>query len=267
MGTSVGLVGPISGKIGTMVWYYRNGKQHQRVYISNPNNPKSTAQQLQRMKMALAGRLSKIVQDTALEGFDGSKTDRRSAFLRNVLLSTQSTEDGASIPFQSVVFSTGSLGVMNGHTVSAGSSSPQQRALNITASHGSTEEPLPVGYGERYVVLCLNEETSQFDYCATGLLNMPEEGSTSAQTLVVFRVGDKVNPYTAVVYVVPFIAAQAQDGVDYRYTYLGTEDGTIVIDVVTGEQLGRPQVFGQSQFVGTLSLPQPNSKELAKGSK
>lgn len=257
MGKAVGMIGGISGKVGNVVYYYRNGVQVARVYVPNPGNPKSAGQTAQRLRMALTGRLSKIVPDAAIEGFDGSKTERRSKFNSNVLLNSAVENGRASILFQGMVFSEGTLGVQNGHTASAGSSSLNQRALTITTTHGQSEAPLPEGYGERYVVLCMNTETSLFDYGVTGLLTMPAAGETSASNSVVVRIGDKVGEYLALIYVVPFIARGESGGGVTRYSYLGTEDGTIVVDELTGESLGRPELFGQSVFIRSLSLPAP----------
>lgn len=266
MARTNGLTGGVTGKVGNWVFYYRNGQYVARQYVPHPSNPKTAGQNVQRLKMVLAGKLTKIVPDAALEGFMGTKGERRSAFNSNVLLNSSVENGQASIMYQAVVFSEGTLGVQNGHTAAAGSSSVNQRALTITTSHGQAEDPLPEGYGERYVVLCMNAETSVFDYGVTGLLTMPAAGETSASTSVVVRIGDKVGEYIALIYVVPFIAVSGSGGGVTRFSYLGTADGTIVVDELTGESLGRPEMFGQSVFIRSLSLPAPQqSKELAKG--
>lgn len=257
MGKAVGLIGGISGKVGNVVYYYRNGVQVARVYVPNPGNPKSQGQTAQRLKMALAGRLSKVVPDAAIEGFDGSKSERRSSFTSNVLLNSTVENGRASILYQSMLFSEGSLAVLNGHTARAGSSTEFRRSLTIATTHGATEEPLPDGYGERYVVLCLNMQTSVFDYGVTGLLTMPTEAGVAADTSMNIRVGDQTSDYLALIYVIPFIARGSEVGGETRYSYLGTSDGTIVVDDLTGESFGRPEIFGQSVFIRSLSLPLP----------
>ena len=186
-----------------MVFYYRNGQYVAREYIAKPTNPKSAAQNVQRLKMVLAGRLTKIVPDAALEGFNGTKQDRRSAFNSGVLLNSSVTGGSASIPFGGVLFSEGTLGVANGHSVSAGASSSQNRIVRIATAPGAT---VPAGYGERYVVLALNTETSVFDYAMTGLIQQPT-GSEAVTTNVYFRIFSTAGavPYIGLVYVVPFV--------------------------------------------------------------
>lgn len=253
MASTNGIIGGITGKLGNAVFYYRNGKYVAREYIAKPSNPKSLAQSVQRLKMALAGRLTKIVPDAAVEGFGGSKTDRRSAFNQNVLLNTTVADGTASIPFGSVLFSEGTLGVHNGHSVSAGTTTVQSRSLRIATAAG-TEVPLT--YGERYVALALNKSTSVFDYAETGLLTQPS-GSETTQTSVFFRIFNRDTDYIGLVYVVPFVLSTEVMPGSGRYSWIGTDEGTIVVDELTGETLGRPGLFGQSVFVGSIELPAP----------
>ena len=256
MGKTVGLIGAVRGKVGNVVYYVRNGVQTMRVYNPKPANPKTEGQNAARLKMVLAGRLSKIVPDAAIEGFGGSRQDRRSAFNSNVLTGAVVSGGRASIAYGDVVFSRGSLGVLNGHTVTAGASTAIQRQVVVNVVNHANEGELPEGYGERYVVLCMNAATSQFDYCETGLLAMPAAGAT-ATTNVYVRTGDNGSEYVGLVYVVPFVASAGRGGVRDRYSYVGTEDGTLVVDVLTGETLGAPEVFGMSQFIRAVTLPEP----------
>lgn len=267
MGTSVGLVGPISGKIGTMVWYYRNGKQHQRAYISKPNNPKSAAQQSQRVKMALAGQLSKIVFYDAIEGFDGSKTERRSRFLSSVMLGTTVEGGRASIGFGDLVFSEGNQPLLTGHHVDP-TPTTTNATRKITISTGySAGVQIPEGYGERYVALFLNSGTSQFDYAVTGLLRMPTTAGQAVTTTVELAVGDQQAAYVVAVYAYPFVA-KADGGTGRgRYSFLGTDEGTIVVDEETGETLGRPELFGGSQFIGSVEAVPPTQSSKSKSAK
>ena len=256
MGRTNGIIGGITGKVGTMVFYYRNGQYVAREYIAKPTNPKTAGQNIQRLKMVLAGRLTKIVPDAALEGFNGTKSDRRSAFNSGVLLNSTVANGSASIPFGSVLFSEGTLGVANGHSVSAGTSTSQNRVVRIATAPGSS---VPAGYGERYVVLALNTQTSVFDYAETGLLLQPS-GSEAVTTNVYFRIFSTSGavPYIGLVYVVPFVVTAEGAGGSGRYSYLGTDEGTIVVDELTGESMGRPSEFGQSVFVGSVELPAPS---------
>ena len=247
----------MSGKVGNVVYYTRNGEQLMRVYVKKPSDPKSQAQTNQRLKVVLAGRLSKIVPYEAIEGFVGPKSVRRSSFLRNVTLGASVAQQVASIAFGDIVFSEGSLPVVMGHSVSAGSGqTAAQRSVTIQTGY-SAQDTVPTGYGERYVVLWLNQATSQFDYAVTGLMTLPESSGATVNTVVSCRVGDLTATYTAVVYVYPFLARAEGSTGSGRYSFIGVEDGTVVVDLVTGESLGRPEVFGGSVFVRSLEVAPP----------
>lgn len=261
MGKSVGFIGPISGKIGTIVFYYRDGKQNQRVYVPNPNNPKSAAQQATRLKLSLAGKLSSIVPAEALEGMPGgSRTQRRSRFLKDVIGMASVSDGKAMIAEEDILFSEGALGVLPGHSVAAGTSAVGRRSVNIT-THMLSGTVVPEGYGERYVVLMLNGITSQFDYAETGVIDIPEAGA-STTTLVNVRVGDQTSPYTALVYVYPYESPGAGGG-RFRVSDLGTGDGTVFVDSETGELVSSGLVYGRSILVGRVDIqpPQTMSRE------
>ena len=256
MAKSAGQNSPLTGKVGDRVYYYLNGSQVARTYVAKPNNPKSLAQRTQRLKMALTGRLSKVVPDSALEGFGGNRVARRSKFNSNVLLNTSVVDNVASVEFEDVVFSEGTLGLLTGHSFTAGTGSTFQRSVVVDVLHGSSDPALPEGYGERYVVLLLNNSTSQFDYAESGVLPMPN-GAESTSTTVNFRVADRTSVYTALLYLIPFgIDERRLDG-GARYSYIGTGEGTIVIDAVSGEAVGRPDLFGTSLFFAAVQVNPP----------
>lgn len=74
--------GQFRGKLGGDVFYIRNGAQLIRAYQPVVNNPKSSTQQLQRAKGALAGKVSAITPWQVIQGLNGSKNERRSRFLQ-----------------------------------------------------------------------------------------------------------------------------------------------------------------------------------------
>lgn len=267
MARTNGLTGGITGKVGSMVFYYRDGKYIARQYIPNPSNPKSVRQVIQRLKFSLAGKLSSIVPYAAIEGMGGgSKTGRRSAFMKNVLLNSTVTDGVASILFKNVVFSEGSLALATEHVVSVGTPSTYNRFINILTRHLSTSDALAEGYGERYVVLLLNTSTSQFDYAVTGLLEMPVSTvgeTTEVTTTVSIAVGDRTAVYKAIVYVYPFIAGSGRKS-GLRTSYLGTESGTIVVNEDTGEELGSPEVFGRSDEIRDVDVNPPQAQSSSR---
>lgn len=83
------------GKLGNIVGVRgKNGKTHVRLFVK-PSNPQTEKQIKARVKMSLAGQLSKITPASALVGFKGSKSERRTKFMRNIILnSTASVNPG-----------------------------------------------------------------------------------------------------------------------------------------------------------------------------
>ena len=258
MGTINGVVGGITGKVGGMVFYYRNGKYVAREYIASPSNPKSSRQVEQRLKLALAGRLSKVVPYEALEGFGGSRPDRRSRFLSGVMAGASVSGGSALIDDGLLSFSDGALPLLCSHTVRADSSTAYTRSLDIVSSLVEGVE-YPSGYGERYVVLFLDGYGSQYDYCLTGLLNAPTVVGTPVVTNVLLKVAEGSGAYSALVYVYPFAVSDELRGGRFRVSFLGSGDGTVLVDLDTGEEFGRPDVFGKSQFIANVALDAPSA--------
>lgn len=254
MARTNGLTGGITGKVGSMVFYYRDGKYIARQYVPNIANPKSERQVAQRLKMALAGRLSSVVPYGALEGYEGSRTQRRSAFMRSVLLASTVSEGRASIAAPDIVFSEGSMSELKRHQVT-GSADVSIRSVTFTLSDDLGHPVVPEGYGERYVVLFMNTETSVFDYCVTGLLNIPADGET-ATTVASVRVGTTTGvSYVWFAYSYPYLTGSS-DG-RMRTSFLGVEGETVVVDLLTGETLGSPVEFGRSVFLGSGTIQPP----------
>ena len=257
MGKTVGLIGEVNGKVGNVVFYTRNGVQVTRVYVAHPNNPKSSAQNRQRLKMALCGRLSSIVPFAAIEGFGGNKSQRRSRFLQYVLRSATSVDGRAVLLENSLLFSDGATGLLNVHSVRVLSASGNLRGVAVDSRLPSSGYVLPEGYGERFVVLFLNTGTSNYDYAVTGLVNLPTSASTDTATGVSVRVGDPSAAYRAIVYLYPFVLDGSNVNMDFRASYIGTEDGTVVVDQLTGEELSVPLLYGRSLCLGGVDIPAP----------
>lgn len=82
--TPIGL-GQFSGRVGGVVYAVQAGRQVVRAYQPVVSNPKSTAQNIQRAKGNLVGRISKITPWQILEGLGDNKFNRRSRFLKLLL--------------------------------------------------------------------------------------------------------------------------------------------------------------------------------------
>lgn len=75
MGKSVGLLGPISGKVGNMVGYtLKDSKQNQgwREYKPNVRNPQSDGQMVQRVKMAAVNNLYRDLKEIIQRGMENT---------------------------------------------------------------------------------------------------------------------------------------------------------------------------------------------------
>lgn len=91
MGKAPNGLGKFSGKVGGVVFAISNGEQIVRAYQPVVNNPKSGAQQLQRAKGNLVGRLSAITPYQVLTGLGANRRARRSRFLQLALRAATST--------------------------------------------------------------------------------------------------------------------------------------------------------------------------------
>lgn len=247
-----GLFTPVTGRVGGLVYFYRDGKQVQRILVK-PRNPRSAAQVANRLKFALAGRLSGVVPAEALEGMPGAnKVQRRGRFAKEVMRAAVVEGGTASIGYEDVVFSEGSLALLNSHGATAVESSYSIRKLDITTTW---RHELPAGYGERFVVVLVNAGTSQYDYVETGLLEMPSEGGSTTRR-VEFFVGDHISTYQALVYVYPFAYDGSVRG-DMSVSYLGTTGTGVSVDLETGEVVSGGLVYGRSVFMKRISLTPP----------
>lgn len=75
MGKSVGLLGPVSGKVGNMVGYVlKDSKQTQgwREYKPNVRNPQSDGQMVQRVKMAAVNNLYRDLKEVIQRGMENT---------------------------------------------------------------------------------------------------------------------------------------------------------------------------------------------------
>lgn len=100
-----------SGKIGTIVGMKgANGESYIREYVK-PANPKSTKQTEQRVKMSLAGLMSKLTAQSVIYGMGTTPRKRRPAFVSNIVRRAVTTTSGgqaiAKINPADVIFSDG----------------------------------------------------------------------------------------------------------------------------------------------------------------
>lgn len=109
MATGSLMMGTLKGKLGETVAMRRNGKQVVRAYISNPKNPNSQKQQVQRMVQATAAQAysaMKLICDHSFEGVQvGQKSmsyflSKNMDYLRSsIVASADGTLQSASADF------------------------------------------------------------------------------------------------------------------------------------------------------------------------
>ena len=78
MATGSFMKGTLKGKLGETVAMRRNGKQVVRAYISNPKNPNSQKQQVQRMVQATAAQAYSAMKKICDHSFEGVQVGQKS---------------------------------------------------------------------------------------------------------------------------------------------------------------------------------------------
>lgn len=110
------MLGYARGKVGSLVFARRKGEQITRAYNANPNNPRSTAQMLQRMKWANLVAFYRATQPKLKMAFENKPTGLSdfNAFMSAnlgktaVYLTKQQVNDGAAV-ISPYIISRGSL--------------------------------------------------------------------------------------------------------------------------------------------------------------
>lgn len=116
MAKGINMVGKFRGKVGAMVFRTEAGiGQIASEYNPNPKNPRTLAQTRQRVKMSLAGMISKNIPANLLVGLDSNGRTARSMFVSNILKSA-TLEAGATagsfkavLDMEKIKFSMGAL--------------------------------------------------------------------------------------------------------------------------------------------------------------
>lgn len=202
-----GLNGLIRGRQGNNVFSIQNGTQVVKVYNPQVANPRTIAQREQRVKFALAGKMSGATPSDALIGMlGGNNRARRARFVQ--LITQRSSVSGtesnlvAAIPYESVVYSEGSVAMYSVPptitAVAAGLANSRRIQVTVSAiSAGGS----PSGYGELVVAALYDAETSMLDEVQV------QERVSGTSTVFNFRQGQQRDCRVAC-YVVPFINEQ-----------------------------------------------------------
>lgn len=257
MAKNVGLIGGVSGKVGNVVYATVNGVQTVRVYQPNVFNPKSVAQTAQRAKMSLAGRLSSLLTNEMLQGINApSRRNRRARFVSKVIRAAtfnDSVGNGfAKVQPDALVFSEGSVTPFERTTTLAVAQGSTNRVVNVSvtiAASASDAEFRPAGYGERIIVLAIDNSTSQYDVAVMADAVLPAAGA-SATTRIPMYSGLGWADHEFFVYVVPYVDTAIVSPSDY--SYLGVPDDGIIVSVDSDTSVLRR--YGDSIYEGYVAL-------------
>lgn len=196
--------GQFSGKLGGDVFAVRNGQQIVRAYQPIVSNPKSVAQNIQRAKGNLVGRISKITPWQILEGLGANKSLRRSRFLRLLLRNVtagQAAGDptifNAKLENAGFIFSEGALVPL--HRVVTASALESSLSVTVSTAPGvSTQQAASQGV---LVVAVIKQSTGVWEEVLYRYVS-PDELTSSSLTIEFLHRSE--GAYTASVYYAPF---------------------------------------------------------------
>lgn len=224
MGKLVGLVGTISGKIGTMVYSKgKGGITYGRAYQPQVKNPKSLGQTYQRVKMNLVGRMSQVTPAEVLVSLGSDKRECRSEFNR-MLLGVATVESSGSNPIakiapKDVVFSKGI------QALEAIVSTPAVVTANVvTLGLTLGDASLAQRYGERVIVAIIDPS----DKAGYSIIRYKDVvlSSTTAQSVAIATGVPIADGSMVCIYRVPFVLND--EGLSMRTQTLAN-DGTDII--------------------------------------
>lgn len=244
MAKFVGMIGTISGKVGTTVFSKgENGLSYGRAYQPQVYNPKSSAQQDQRAKMNLVGRMSQVTPKALLVGMNGSNNrQRRSDFnshLLDVAIIDRSAPSSviAKVAPEDVIFSRGS------ENISATASAATLTATTVTLSLTLTDSTLAGNYGER-VIAAFIDPSDKAGYSKVAYTDVVLDNTTA--TSVTINIGSGMDDGTLVaIYRVPFVLNAA--GAAMRYQSL-SNDGTDITATLLLSSSNYVRGYGNSLF-------------------
>lgn len=198
-----GLNGLIRGRQGNNVYSIQNGTQVLKVYNPAVSNPRTAAQQMQRAKFALAGKLSSATPSNALVGMPGSSNrSRRGDYVSRIVRASvaSASADGyqAQVAYVDILFSIGSVAKWSPTVQMAAEFSA---ATTITATMPAMNPVVgaPQGYGELVVI-------GLFDGAGSPLDNLQAQGrvSGSATNTFLFHLNTRTSCVVAA-WVIPYV--------------------------------------------------------------
>lgn len=247
-----GLNGILRGRQGNNVFSVQNGTQVLKQYQPAVSNPRTDAQQTQRSKFALAGKISGVTPALAIVGMPaGNERDRRALFVRNLIAAmTTSNAAGnitAAVAYDKMLFAIGALPqYTNGvpSVTAAFGGSENYSRVNVTVpAIGSLAAGAPDGYGEMCVVGLFDAATSNLDEVQAFV-------RTSSNQTLSFRQGARRNCYV-VTWIIPFAPNTARGAAN-----AGLLDGgeTAVSSLLSSSSFLSGMDWGTSIYVSNIPV-------------
>lgn len=249
-----GINGKLTGKIGNTVFAVDGGIQVARQYNPIVANPRTEAQQTQRLKVDFAGQMSKGIVAAALDGLSGNRRQRRSALLSNLIkdvIGIEQAADGKQMQFQAanLRLSGGTKSLDFGVSFVLGMSAvmgKNQVQVALAPAEGSTK--LPAGERLRIVVIgAPSDPGAVFSGVVSAVADIVTT-ATETQSVNIDIDGSRAgDAYSYAVYAIPLslsnegllTSAYVQGIATSRYFVLP-------VDMVTGGAYE----FGRTYFIG-----------------
>lgn len=219
MGKATNGLGQFRGKVGAVVFRVNQGEQIVSAYQPQVRNPKSNLQTAQRNKFYLASQLNKLVSDYDIAGLGATPRNRRSEFVKNIVVNAISTlNDGlftTSIKEDKVLFSKGSdSGLESLFTANTLTGTSATFGVNFQSTDGIDVSNVAVKIVQ---VLIKNNE---YVGVKSFYLDLPEAGNTKTFNITV-PTGTKV-----VLYAVPIRLKEGYRVVEQKLTQLQYDAAT-----------------------------------------
>lgn len=229
-----------TGKVGTLVGMKgKNGSAYIRTLVT-PTNPKTTAQTDQRVKMSLAGQMSKLTPQALLVGMSNDKRMRRPNFTgniaRNAVVTTVDNQRTAKIDPAQVLFSDGAAAMVDANQISV---TAHVADIGIIAQ--------PNAFANDVVTLIMVLAFADTDGRVTNIIAEPMTVDTPETNVVAPNRYARVN-----VYYIPVVRTDRADSVSYeRLVSMVSQDGSYQAVARLAES-GSVE-YRRSQFINTYT--------------
>lgn len=249
-----GINGKLTGKVGNTVFAVDGGIQVARQYNPIVANPRTEAQQTQRLKVDFAGQMSKGIVAAALDGLSGNRRQRRSALLSNLIkdvVGIEQAADGKQMKFQAanLRLSGGTKSLDFGVNFVLGTSAvtgKNQVQVALTPAEGSTKLPA----GERLRIVVIGAPTDPGSVFSGVVSAVADIVTTETETQGVnididgSRAGDS---YTYAVYAIPLALSNANLLTStYVQALINGSYFVLPVDMMTGGAYE----YGRTYFLG-----------------